>query len=340
VRRKTPEADSNHPREDGTQEVYPSNEGRIKSFRHPFRSAPFLGLAIVAALAACGARQSRSSAASLAAARAARPCGANAAPRPRIGHVIWIWMENHSTAELLGAPDAPYLSALARGCGVAVDYRAVAHPSLPNYLAATSGTTGGIGDDGPPSQHPLASPSLFEQAGSSASYEESMPANCDLDDAYPYAVKHDPEAYYTRIRKACLAGDVPLGTLSHGPFIRALRTGQLPAFSLVTPNLCNDMHDCSVATGDAWLARWVGAIVASTAYRSGHTVVFITWDESDGAGNEVPLIVVSPFTRPGTRSSGPFTHYSLLRTTEELLGLRPYLGLAASAKSMRSAFGL
>jgi hypothetical protein len=272
---------------------------------------------------------------------ATRPCGTAKRPPKTYRHVIWIWMENSSYSRIIGSSSAPYINSLAHGCGLAANYSAVAHPSLPNYIAATSGGTQGITDDAPPSSHPLQAVSLFQQAGSAASYEESMPANCMLTDSGDYAVRHNPQAYYTRVRRACNAHDVPMGTTSRGAFARALRTGTLPRFSFVTPNVCNDMHDCSVETGDRWLGTWVPAITASRAYRAGTTAVFIVWDEDDGsAGNRVAALVVAPSTRPGTVSAAAFTHYSLLRTTEELLGIRAHLGNAASAASMRSAFGL
>jgi phospholipase C len=276
--------------------------------------------------------------------RAVQPrsvCGTQAGTPVHVSHVIWIWFENHAAGEIVGSAAAPHMTALAQSCGVASNYFAVAHPSLPNYIAATSGGTHGITDDGSPSDHPLSAVSLFEQAGSARSYDESMPSPCDRSDAYPYAAKHNPELYYTRIKKACAKNDLPLGTTAKGPFASALDAGTLPAFSFVTPNLCNDMHDCPVATGDAWLGRWIARITTSPAYRAGHTVVFITWDEDDHtANNRVPLIVVSPWTKPGTRSTEHFTHYSLLRTSEELLGLHGHLGQAAGAPSLRTAFGL
>ena len=268
-------------------------------------------------------------------------CGSRAGEPARISHVIWIWFENHAAGEIVGNAAAPRSSLLARDCGLAEQYYAVAHPSLPNYIAATSGSTQGVKDDDVPAAHPLRAVSLFEQASSARSYQESMPTRCASTETYPYAPKHNPEAYYVRIRERCRAGDVPLGSTAHGTFATALATGTLPAFSFVTPNLCNDMHDCSVATGDAWLGSWIAKITASASYRAGNTVVFVVWDEDDGsADNRVPLIVISPWTKPGTRSKTRFTHYSLLRTTEEILGLRTRLGHAASATSMRSAFGL
>jgi phospholipase C len=250
-------------------------------------------------------------------------------------------MENHAYNQIIGSSAAPYINSLASACGLATNYTAVAHPSLPNYIAATSGSTWGIADDNAPSSHPLAVSSIFQQAGSAGSYEESMPTNCDLSSSGTYAVKHNPEAYYTNIRTACNSDNVPAGTTSSGAFANALNAGSLPKFSFVTPNLCNDMHDCSVQTGDAWLQSWVPMITASPSYQAGNTVLLITWDEDDSSSaNHVATIVVSPYTTPGTRSATAFTHYSLLRTTEQLLGITTFLGSAASSSSMRAAFGL
>lgn len=260
-------------------------------------------------------------------------------------HVVWIWLENHNYDEIVGSRSAPFLNRIARRCGLAENYQGVSHPSLPNYIAATSGDTWGIGDDDPPSAHPLAHASIFGQLDAAGrtwrSYEESMPSACALESSGRYAVKHNPAAYYTGLRGACAGSDVPLGTPSAGRFRSDLRGNRLPSFAFVAPDLCNDMHDCSVATGDAWLQRWVPAILASPAYRAGGTLLVITFDEGEGGGNRVATVVVSPSTRPGTTSSTAFDHYSLLRTTEELLGL-PLLGHAAdpTTGSMRAAFHL
>ena len=245
-------------------------------------------------------------------------------------------MENHSASQIVGNPSAPYINSLAKSCGLATDYTAISHPSLPNYIAATSGDTHGIADDGSPSSHPLAVPSIFGQAASAKSYEQSMPAPCARSDSGRYVVKHNPAVYYTRLAANCTRTNLPLGALAG-----ALTRNKLPAFSFVTPDLCSDMHDCSVSAGDSWLKRWVLAITAGPAYKAGGTVLFIVWDEADNdAANTVPALVVSPYTRAGTRSGAAFTHYSLLRTTEDLLHIPTRLGNAATAASMRAAFGL
>jgi Phosphoesterase family len=275
------------------------------------------------------------------------PCGTVAAPPSRVDHVIWIWMENKPYDAVIGSPSAPFENELASACGLATNYHAVAHPSLPNYIAATSGSTQGIVDDAPPAAHRLEVPSVYSQLRAVGKgwrdYAEGAPSNCPLESSGTYAVKHDPAAYYTGIRLDCAQWDVPMGTTSGGRFLTDLTGNTLPSFAFVVPDLCNDTHDCPVTTGDDWLRAWFTKILASPAYLSGRTVVFLTWDEDDGsASNRVPLVVVSPSTRPGTRSATFFDHYSLLKTTEQLLGITTFLGRAGDpgTTSMVSTFNL
>jgi hypothetical protein len=130
-----------------------------------------------------------------------------------------------------------------------------------------------------------------------------------------------------------------------------LVSNSLPAFSFITPNLIDDMHDGTVQQGDTWLSQNLPAIFDSAEYQAGQVVVFVTWDEGEGGpsndcatntsdiGCSVATIVASRSTVPDTQSGVLFNHYSLLLTTEELLGL-PALDQAANANSMLSAFNL
>jgi hypothetical protein len=271
------------------------------------------------------------------------PCGRPGPPPGRYDHVVWIWMENHSVQDVLGpSAPTPFEHQLAAACGSGTAYRAVGSPSLPNYIAATSGSTNGIHDDAAPSAHQLDVDNLFRQVraagGTARSYEEAMTGNCQLDGNGRYAVKHNPEAYYANPsdRAACEQDDVPLGDRAGGALTTALAGDALATFTFITPDLCHDTHDCGVADGDRWLQDWVTPILESTAYRSGRTAVFVVWDEP----TPMPVLVISPTTPAGTASTGAFDHYSLLRTTEELLGLDPLLGRAAGATSMRADFGV
>jgi hypothetical protein len=240
-------------------------------------------------------------------------------------------MENKAYSSIAGSASAPYENQLAAQCASAANFFAETHPSLPNYIAMTSGSPQGIADDNPPSSHPLDVPSIFSQLGTGwRSLQESMPSNCLLTNSGQYAVKHNPAAYYTNIRTDCGNLDVPLGD---PPDISA-------RFTLVTPNLCNDTHDCTVATGDTWLQTFLGKVFASAEYQAGGTAVFLTWDEDDSShSNHIATIVAAPSVVPGTAPTGTFNHYSMLRTTEEMLGLG-FIGNAASATSMRTAFGI
>ncbi len=262
------------------------------------------------------------------------PCGTAASPPARYQHVVWIWMENHDWSSVIGNPSAPFVTALAHECGTDANYSSVGSPSLPNYLGATSGSTQGVTDDGDPTEHSFGADNLFRQVraagGTERSFAESMPGNCVLVSQGSYAAKHNPAVYYDGPgdRAACRTDDVPLSGLAS-----VLESGDLSTYTSITPNICDDMHDCSVAVGDRWLATWVPRILASAAYRAGTTALFVVWDEPTPLAN----VVVAPSVRPGTVSEVPVNHYSLLRSTEEMLGL-PALGAAHSATSLRSVF--
>jgi hypothetical protein len=259
-------------------------------------------------------------------------------------------MENHSYNSIIGSSRAPYINSLATECGLATNYHNVSHPSLPNYISATSGLayraiTKFDRDCNPVPGCVTPAASIFGQGETWKAYEESMPSTCHKASSGKYAVKHNPPPYFTRLR-GCATFDVPYGRLASD-----LSAGKLPAFSFVTPNLIDDMHNGTVAEGDKWLAANLPAILTSPEYTSGATAVFITWDEGEGGtatkcatnttdvGCHVATFVISPSTRRGTRSAKLFNHYSLLGTAEQLLGL-PALGKAASFPTMTSAFHL
>ena len=254
-----------------------------------------------------------------------RPCGVPGATTA-YRHVVWIVLENVGYG-VVGSAAAPYLNHLIAQCGLATNYHGTTHPSLPNYIALTSGSAQGISDDNDPASHPLAVASIFSQLrGNWRSYVESMPAPCDKVSAGEYAAKHNPAAYYTNLRSTCARDDIALP--AHPSFSAP--------FTFVTPNLCHDMHDCSVGAGDAWMRTFVPKVLSSSQYRSGSLVLAITFDEntSDSA-NRVPTIVLAPSVPRGLKVGAYLDHYSLLRTTEQLLGLAPLAGARTAATMLR-----
>jgi len=246
--------------------------------------------------------------------------GSTPAPAPP-RHVFVIVMENRSPAEAL---TGAYTASLASRYGVADDYHAVAHPSVPNYLALTSGSTWGVTDDG---YHALPTADLGDQltaAGVSwRAYMEGMgPAGC-LNSPLPYDPGHDPFAFYGG---RCPPNVVPLTALAGD------LAANTPRLSWIAPDRCHDQHDCAVSVGDDWLRQEVGAIMLSKAWLGGG-VLFITWDEDDGSdANHVLTLVVAPGGSHAV-SHRPYTHYSLLATIEDLMGVKR-LGQAARAMTM------
>lgn len=257
------------------------------------------------------------------------PCGYPNLP-VHYTHVVWILLENVGYS-LVGSPSAPYFNALASECGLATNDHAVAHPSLPNYVALTSGSTQGISDDGEPSAHPLRVASIFSQLrGRWRAYAQSMPSPCDVVTSGTYAARHNPAVYYVNVRGACRRRDVAMPA----------RLDLGAPFTFIAPNVCDDMHSCPLTVGDRWLHGLVDQLVANPLYRAGSLAVFITFDESDSsATNQIPTLVVAPSVPRGLRVGVALTHYSLLRTSEQLLGLAP-LGAARTARSLIGPFHL
>jgi phospholipase C len=272
--------------------------------------------------------------------------------------VIWIWFENKSSDRVAGSASAPYFNSLAKQCAYAANFHNVSHPSLPNYLGATSGRTDGVARDCSPASCSSTSTSLFKQLQDAGltwkGYAESMPRNCAIYDTKPYAARHNPPVYYTDIKNSCATNDVPLGSSTSGNLADDLTHGTLPNFSFITPNLCNDMHDCSVSTGDSWLKTWLTKIVNGPAYDSGKTAIFVTFDEGGGGhhgedcasptNNDKSCLIASyvlgPAVPAGLQVTTRLTQYSMLRTTEAMLGLKTFLGDAATATGMRQPFHL
>src|SRR5262249_47906378 len=145
-----------------------------------------------------------------------------------------------------------------------------------------------------------------------AGYAEGLPApGSEVCGQGNYARKHVPWADFSNVPRS-----VSL------PFSRfpAAHLSSLPTVSFVIPDLCNDMHDCSVATGDAWLrghldgyARWA---------MTHDSLLIVTFDEDDGSqSNQIATILVGQQVEPG-RYGRPVDHYNVLRTIEQAFGLR------------------
>ena len=169
-----------------------------------------------------------------------------------VSKVVVFILENHSLDQM--RDEMPFTYGLATTYGHATGYTAMTHPSLPNYLPVVSGSTQGVTDDRNPEAPVLRGPTVLGQTAraghAGAVYAEGMAENCALTNGGTrYAVRHNPWTYFPDERSPCEQYDVPLDALSE-----ATTNGRLPTVSLVIPDLCNDAHDCSLASADAWLS--------------------------------------------------------------------------------------
>ena len=257
-------------------------------------------------------------------------------------HVIVIVMENKFYSSVIGTPEAPFLTNLSNQCATATNYAQASSPSRPNYMAMTSGSIHGCaGSNADPPSCQTTSDNIFRQVissgGTAKSYIEGMTSNCQYSSNGVYATKHNPWPYYTgpNDQAYCQQFDIPLGTSTSGALIDDINAGTLPTFSYIVPDLCNDTHDCSVATGDAWLQTVVSKILNGPNYSAGDTALVINYDEY----TPLPNVWIAPSAVPGSVYSGPMSHYGFLRTVQEWLRL-PLLNGAATAPSMRGEFNI
>jgi hypothetical protein len=254
-------------------------------------------------------------------------------PTSASSHVVVIVMENKEYDQILGSSKAPFANRLAGRYAIASRYYGIRHPSLPNYLALTGGETFGINSDCIDC-HVNATNLVdqLERGGLSwKGYMEDMPTPCyRRKGTAGYAKKHNPFIYYDDIANnpSRCAKLVPYQQLAGD-----LTAGSLPSFVWISPNLCDDTHDCSVSSGDRFLASIVPALLHELGP---HGRLYITWDEgvSDAGcckkahGGRVLTIIAGPGIPPGTRLATPNDHYSLLRSIEDQLHLT-HLGNAA-----------
>jgi hypothetical protein len=252
-------------------------------------------------------------------------------------------MENKSFGDVIGSPAAPYLTSLAHRYAAPRDAFAIGHPSLPNYLALTGGDTFAIHDDCTSCR--VQGRSVTDQlqgAGFSwRAYMEGMPRSCYRGaSSGRYAKRHDPFMYFDRIRtsRQRCSRVVPFGRLDGD-----LAEHRLPDFAWITPDLCHDMHDCGVATGDRFAAKLVPRLLPALGP---HGFLVVTWDEDNGhrgccggdaEGGRVATIVAGPDVKRGAAGSGPYDHYSILRTVDDAFGLAP-LRHAGDAKPLDALF--
>ncbi|MEZ0075340.1 alkaline phosphatase family protein [Planotetraspora sp. GP83] len=254
----------------------------------------------------------------------------SAATVPSPSHVVVVVLENHAYSQVIGSSSAPYINSLATGGANLTQFYAETHPSQPNYYALFSGKTQGITGDacvtiGFSSAANLGS-ELIAAGQTWGSYNEGLPSQGSTvctNSSGKYAQKHNPWFGFS---------NVPTSTAyTFTQFPTNFTT--LPKVSFVVPNLCNDMHDCSVSTGDTWVKNKLGAY--ATWAKSNNSLLIVTFDEDNRlSGNRIAAVVYGQPVIPGSSSSTTYNHYNLLRTLEDMAGLTTHAGNAATASDI------
>ncbi len=264
---------------------------------------------------------------------------------PEFQHIVTIVLENKEFGTVIGSPKMPYFNQLAKSYTLLTQMYAITHPSLPNYLAMISGDTFGINFDCNDCIRPDTTlPDLIEASGRTwKTYQEDMPSPCyDQVEYANYAIKHNPFLYFKPIRldaTRCQRSVVPFTQLALD-----IASGQLPNYIFITPNECNDAHDCPINVADDWLKIQVPLLQAALDAEGKPYLIILTWDEGQGthsccglpqeqAGGRIATILISPEAKTGFQDPTPYTIYSMLKTEEEAWHLQ-YLGHSADAENV------
>ena len=254
-------------------------------------------------------------------------------PGGRPAHIAVLLMENEEYGDIIGSSDTPYINSLAKRYALAKQMYAITHPSLPNYLALSGGSTHGIDSDC--TDCTVLGAGLAGQLNAHGiswkGYMEDLPHPCFTGaSAGDYAKKHNPFVYYRAILADPTSCNrvVPLTQLAADE-----RSGHLPRFIWITPNLCHDMHDCGPAVGDRFLSTLVPPLLRALGPQG---VLIVTWDEGSSdagccrlaSGGHIATIVAGGLATPRASLGKPADHYSVLQTIDDLFDL-PRFGSAA-----------
>lgn len=271
--------------------------------------------------------------------------GSPAVTTPAVkGTVFTIIFENHDEAQVV-SPSAPYFEKLARENAQAAAYITDVHPSLPNYIIMTSGAKNGVSNDNDPLTNARipGTDNLFAQLDAQGVawrfYMESMNTPCRMESDSLYSAHHNPPLYYDYVvgdPKKCASVDV-----DYDQNFEADLASNRYRYMWITPNMCNDMHDCSPATSSAWLEKVIPMIQASPGYQN-DGAIFVVFDEGSmrvlGAAADLPTIVLSPkLVSKSFTSTTRYDHTSYLATVEDIFGM-PRAGTTQGSVPMSAFF--
>jgi len=308
-------------------------------FRHPSskrRTFSFVTalVSLVFSLAACGGQ----------AANVLPPTRTPGQINPQFGHVFIVVEENAGYSDVIGSSSMAYFNSLANTYGLATNYYANLHPSIPNYFELTVGKTLTVIDSETPQSFPVSDDNVVREllaAGKTwKSYAEDLPnAGYSGGDTAKYLVRHNPLAYITDVQNTPAQAQ---NLVPFSEFAADLPTANLPQYSFIVPNSCDNAHDCPLSTADAWLKTNIDPLINSPVFQKDGLLIIVfdegpTLDFTQGGGH-VAAVVISPFSKPAYKSIALYQHQSVLRLMLEGLGVTKLPGDATSAPAMWEFF--
>lgn len=260
----------------------------------------------------------------------------------RFSHIVIVLEENTSYSSVIGSTSMPYLNGLASQYGLATNYYADSHPSLPNYFVLAVGKpitnsdsySGTVTDDNIVRE-------LLAAGRTWKCYAQGLPSVGYVGgDKGSYTKHHNPFAYLSDVINSSAQRNniVPF----EGTFAADLAAGTLPDFSFVVPDEAHDAHSGPLSTADAWLQNNVGPFLSNAAFQN-NGLLIVTFDEADKSdnthgGGPVAWVAASPRSKPGYRSTTLFQHESTLRLVLKGLGATSFPNGAATAPDMDEFF--
>ena len=260
---------------------------------------------------------------------------------PAFKHVFVVVEENNNYSSVIGNSSMPYLNGLAKTYGLGTQYYANTHPSIGNYFLLTTGQiiTNNDGYTGTVTADNVVR-HLMTAGKTWKSYEENLPyAGYVQPDVDLYARRHCPLSYFSDVINS---SSEKRNLVPFTQFANDLASGHLPQYSCITPNLCNDAHNCSLATADGWLKKNIAPLIGSSTFKNGGLLI-ILFDESSNdnthGGGRVAWVAVSPqFSKMGYKSTTLYQHQNTLRLMLQGLGVTAFPGAARSASNMVEFF--
>src|SRR5947209_161590 len=227
--------------------------------------------------------------------------------------LVVVLMENKNLNEVYGP--APYMTQLADQYSFSQGWSSITNPSQPNYIALLGASTFGVGGDG---NHPnLNRPTLVDLIETSGhtwnAIAEGSGSGCSINP--DRGEDHFPFLSYTTIT-GNPARCANLHSGSSADVVTALNAGT--NFIWFTPNDGHNMHDNSVASGDAWIQSWVPGLLTAMAGKK--AALILMFDEAYTSPPYIYMAFSGPATKLAYKSTASYSHYSLAKLLEDVWG--------------------